>query len=214
MSNQTEERFCLICGTETWRPCTNGLCAECHDKYCTPGGNTSPGHNLTADGWRLVNSSKVGDSPADVAKSDVAKSARPLPRFAQPRPQTFRPLTVDERANRTPPPWTPMYHLPGNTVQHGLAGFSIQGQEGIAYCVCRPANASLIGAAPELYQAAVAAAGRMLDLALALERVTHSTLETTRRQVHRELYLSDSVYRDLWRAIWHADELPKEPSRR
>lgn len=24
--------------------CTNGRCGDCHVKWCTPGGNTSPGH--------------------------------------------------------------------------------------------------------------------------------------------------------------------------
>ena len=59
--------------------------------------------------------------------------------------------------SHTPGPWGAAYHGPGNTVQHGLAGYSIQGTEGIAYNVCREANARLIAAAPDLLEACRAA---------------------------------------------------------
>lgn len=53
----------------------------------------------------------------------------------------------------TPGPWKASYHEPGNTVQGGLAGWSIQGSEGIAYNVAREGNARLIAAAPDLLEA-------------------------------------------------------------
>jgi hypothetical protein len=46
-------RQCKICGAETnkWMGgCTNRRCADCHRRYCTPGGNTSPGHGKNTDG--------------------------------------------------------------------------------------------------------------------------------------------------------------------
>lgn len=41
------ERVCEVCGKglrEDYSRCTNGRCGECHRLYCTPGGDTSPGH--------------------------------------------------------------------------------------------------------------------------------------------------------------------------
>ena len=40
---------CQVCNTPiptSSTRCTNRLCLACHRKYCTPGGATSPGHNL------------------------------------------------------------------------------------------------------------------------------------------------------------------------
>lgn len=41
-----ERLTCELCGTLLSRGtvCTNSRCGRCHQKYCTPGGNTSPGH--------------------------------------------------------------------------------------------------------------------------------------------------------------------------
>jgi hypothetical protein len=39
---------CRVCG-EPIRlvlVCTNGCCEQCHRQHCTPGGATSPGHNI------------------------------------------------------------------------------------------------------------------------------------------------------------------------
>lgn len=40
---------CEVCGkpvgTIGQGRCTNGRCASCHAQWCTPGGETSPGHN-------------------------------------------------------------------------------------------------------------------------------------------------------------------------
>lgn len=40
---------CLGCGhyfcAHTWaNHCTNGVCRACHEKHCSPGGSTGPGH--------------------------------------------------------------------------------------------------------------------------------------------------------------------------
>lgn len=38
---------CEVCGASLKGDagrCTNGRCSNCHRKYCTPGGETSPGH--------------------------------------------------------------------------------------------------------------------------------------------------------------------------
>jgi hypothetical protein len=43
----TEEVKCEVCGADIYKDptrCTNGRCAACHRKHCTPGGATSPGH--------------------------------------------------------------------------------------------------------------------------------------------------------------------------
>lgn len=43
---------CNVCGTDIEsgiakaRRCTNRRCGGCHDRYCTGGGSTSPGHGL------------------------------------------------------------------------------------------------------------------------------------------------------------------------
>jgi hypothetical protein len=44
-------RLCNVCGRKREHSlrgggCTNGRCADCHAKHCTPGGNTSPGHGF------------------------------------------------------------------------------------------------------------------------------------------------------------------------
>jgi len=49
--------------------------------------------------------------------------------------------------------WETIYHAPGNIVQHGIAGYSIRAEEGIAYNISREANAHLISAAPDMYEA-------------------------------------------------------------
>ena len=65
----------------------------------------------------------------------------------------------------TPGPWTAKYHEPGNDVQSGLAGFSIQAfAEGIAYNIPRPGNADLIAAAPDLLAALEVATDHIADL--------------------------------------------------
>ncbi len=53
----------------------------------------------------------------------------------------------------TPGPWTMAYHAPGNDIQGGLAGYSIHNHEGIAYNICREANARLIAEAPAMLDA-------------------------------------------------------------
>lgn len=60
------------------------------------------------------------------------------------------------RAEHTPGTWEYQFHAPGNDVQGGLAGYSVQQQhgEGVAYNVAREANARLISAAPDLLEAA------------------------------------------------------------
>lgn len=44
------KKFCVVCYTEIARgdmnACTNRCCGECHRRYCSPGGSTSPGHGL------------------------------------------------------------------------------------------------------------------------------------------------------------------------
>jgi len=50
-------------------------------------------------------------------------------------------------------PWKFSYHPSGNDIQGGLAGYSVQSNEGIAYNICRVANARLISAAPLLLEA-------------------------------------------------------------
>lgn len=38
---------CNVCGEPLDKHrCTNGRCRGCHAEYCTPGGNTYPGHGL------------------------------------------------------------------------------------------------------------------------------------------------------------------------
>jgi hypothetical protein len=39
-------RVCEVCGADISRAahCTNSRCMACHEKHCTPGGSTSPGH--------------------------------------------------------------------------------------------------------------------------------------------------------------------------
>jgi hypothetical protein len=40
---------CVVCNKSTGRDagrCTNRCCGSCHARYCTPGGTTTPGHNL------------------------------------------------------------------------------------------------------------------------------------------------------------------------
>lgn len=64
-----EAMLCEVCDVDISRDhnrCTNGRCGKCHGKYCTPGGQTSPGHGrgrppaiLLAKGnglqwWRLL----------------------------------------------------------------------------------------------------------------------------------------------------------------
>lgn len=43
-----KKRVCITCGVETVSAsrCTNGRCLPCHERHCTPGGSTSPGHRL------------------------------------------------------------------------------------------------------------------------------------------------------------------------
>ncbi len=41
------ERRCEVCDKDISKDpkrCTNGRCGDCHSRYCTPGGNDSPGH--------------------------------------------------------------------------------------------------------------------------------------------------------------------------
>lgn len=41
---------CKVCDTDIPTPgtrCTNGVCLDCHRRYCSPGGATYPGHVLT-----------------------------------------------------------------------------------------------------------------------------------------------------------------------
>lgn len=43
------ERRCVVCGVDIRSDpnrCTNSCCGKCHRDYCTPGGQTSPGHGL------------------------------------------------------------------------------------------------------------------------------------------------------------------------
>lgn len=62
---------------------------------------------------------------------------------------------MESMTEHTAGQWRAIYHEPGNTVQKGLAGYSIQTPaEGIAFNVCREANANLIAAAPELLRTA------------------------------------------------------------
>jgi len=40
---------CVVCARDIsrdWSRCTNGCCAQCHARFCTPGGQTSPGHGI------------------------------------------------------------------------------------------------------------------------------------------------------------------------
>lgn len=40
---------CVVCDAEIPTPgtrCTNRCCLSCHSRYCSDGGNTSPGHGL------------------------------------------------------------------------------------------------------------------------------------------------------------------------
>jgi hypothetical protein len=44
-----KDRHCKLCGILITRPqlvCTNGRCSHCHERYCTPGGASEPGHGL------------------------------------------------------------------------------------------------------------------------------------------------------------------------
>lgn len=42
---------CNYCGgTLASGNCTNGRCIPCHDRVCTPGGSTSPGHDFGLQG--------------------------------------------------------------------------------------------------------------------------------------------------------------------
>ena len=78
----------------------------------------------------------------------MARGVEPRGRgIAQERNET---MTTEMPRGHTPGPWGRAYDGPGNTVQPGLAGYSIQGTEGIAYNVCREANARLIASAPDL----------------------------------------------------------------
>lgn len=46
-----KKRTCRTCGAEirSASGCTNSRCLACHDKHCTPGGSTSPGHGLGSE---------------------------------------------------------------------------------------------------------------------------------------------------------------------
>lgn len=41
--------------------CTNGLCAACHARFCTPGGVTSPGHGINVERARMTLSTETID---------------------------------------------------------------------------------------------------------------------------------------------------------
>ncbi len=69
----------------------------------------------------------------------------------------------------TPGPWKAHYHESGNEVQRGLAGYSIQADEGIAYSISRKANAHLIAAAPELLSVARTAVNALERRGLSFE---------------------------------------------
>lgn len=47
---KAQGRFkCRVCGQPTSPRegrCTNGRCRSCHERHCTPGGSTGPGHGL------------------------------------------------------------------------------------------------------------------------------------------------------------------------
>jgi len=62
---------------------------------------------------------------------------------------------IKRQGGHTPGPWRFARHDSGNDVQwRGLAGYSVQSpEEGIAYNICRPNNAQLIAAAPDLLEA-------------------------------------------------------------
>jgi len=74
-------------------------------------------------------------------------------------PGARRAWTIREKKRRsfkmkyTKGEWETIYHAPGNIVQHGIAGYSIRAEEGIAYNISREANAHLISAAPDMYEA-------------------------------------------------------------
>lgn len=68
MMTENPPKLCEVCDADRRKGgggCTNGRCTDCHRKYCTPGGETSPGHGrgrppaiLLAEGdgisfWRL-----------------------------------------------------------------------------------------------------------------------------------------------------------------
>jgi hypothetical protein len=51
---------CVVCDKPTptaLTRCTNGACIECHRRFCSPGGSTSPGHGIN-----------IGDARAIVAR--------------------------------------------------------------------------------------------------------------------------------------------------
>ena len=44
-----QPRLCVVCDKPINRDphrCTNSCCGECHTEFCTPGGNTEPGHGI------------------------------------------------------------------------------------------------------------------------------------------------------------------------
>lgn len=44
----TAKKLCEVCGVDISKDsgrCTNVRCGMCHTKWCTAGGNTTPGHN-------------------------------------------------------------------------------------------------------------------------------------------------------------------------
>ena len=52
---KNEKLYCPVCGKGPLRfsfRCTNRCCSSCHNKYCTPGGSTYPGHNLNLEAAR------------------------------------------------------------------------------------------------------------------------------------------------------------------
>lgn len=64
--------------------------------------------------------------------------------------------------------WRHLYHAPGNTLQHGLAGYSIQtGKAAVAFNISKSADAFLIAAAPDMYEALKVLVDR-IDQGLAL----------------------------------------------
>lgn len=63
---------CELCGRDTSVDsgrCTNNRCSECHRRYCTPGGNTSPGHGRgTASAYTDDDGRPIRLSPEELAE--------------------------------------------------------------------------------------------------------------------------------------------------
>lgn len=63
---------CQICNrpTETHTRCTNRLCLDCHDRFCSPGGASSLGHGVNIERARKTLAS---ESPYSIAEQREAQ---------------------------------------------------------------------------------------------------------------------------------------------